>query len=45
MRIIDGSNPMDVTSIHPESYEIACRLLDMYGFGIGDLGSKNLMMF
>ncbi len=42
MRIIDGSNPMDVTSIHPESYEIACRLLDMYGFGIGDLGSKKL---
>ena len=42
MRIIDGTNPMDVTSIHPESYGTASKLLDMYGFGINDLGSKKL---
>ena len=42
MRIIDGTNPMDVTSIHPESYGTASKLLDMYGFGINDLGSKRL---
>ena len=33
---------MDVTSIHPESYGTASKLLDMYGFGINDLGSKKL---
>ena len=42
MRIIDGTNPMDVTSIHPESYGTASKLLDMYGFCINDLGSKKL---
>ena len=42
MRIIAGTNPMDVTSIHPESYGTASKLLDMYGFGINDLGSKKL---
>ena len=42
MRIIDGSNPMDVTSIHPESYNISLKLLNMYEFNVTDLGSKKL---
>ncbi len=42
MRIIDGNNPMDITSIHPESYDISLKLLNMYGFGVNDLGSKKL---
>lgn len=43
MRVIDGDNPMDVTPIHPESYEIACRLLGMLGFSINDIGNSNLV--
>ncbi|MGN1312342.1 MAG: Tex family protein [Bacilli bacterium] len=42
MRIIDGDNPMDVTSIHPESYDISLKLLNTYGFDINDIGSKKL---
>ena len=42
MRIIDGDNPMDVTSIHPESYDISLKLLNIYGFDINDIGSKKL---
>ncbi len=42
MRIIDGDNPMDVTSIHPESYGVASKLLDMFGLNTNDFGSKRL---
>ncbi len=42
MRIINGDNPMDVTSIHPESYDIANNLLKLLGFGINDLGDSKL---
>ena len=42
MRIVDGDNPMDVTSIHPESYDISLKLLNTYGFDINDIGSKKL---
>ncbi|MEE0919347.1 MAG: Tex family protein, partial [Lachnospiraceae bacterium] len=28
MRISDGDNPLDATSVHPESYEAALKLLD-----------------
>ncbi len=42
MRVIDGDNPMDVTPIHPESYNITMKLLDMLGFGIKDFGSDKL---
>lgn len=43
MRVIDGDNPMDVTSIHPESYDIANKLLESLGFTISDIGSNNLI--
>ena len=33
---------MDVTSIHPESYNISLKLLNMYEFNVTDLGSKKL---
>lgn len=29
LRIPDGSNPLDNTAVHPESYEIASRLIDI----------------
>jgi len=37
MRIIDGKNPLDRTSIHPESYDAAKKLLDIMGFNLRNL--------
>ena len=42
MRMIDGKNPLDRTSIHPESYDAAKKLLDIMGFSINDIGSEKL---
>ena len=42
MRVIDGDNIMDVTSIHPESYSITLKLLEKLGYGIKDIGSEEL---
>ena len=43
MRVIDGDNPMDITPIHPESYNITLKLLDKLGFSIKDFGKENLI--
>ncbi len=32
LRIADGSNPLDATSVHPESYAAATKLLEKLGF-------------
>ena len=37
MRIIDGENPLDATSVHPESYEAAMKLLDKLGLTMDDV--------
>ena len=37
MRITDGSNPLDATSVHPESYEAAEKLLDKLGLTMEDV--------
>ena len=37
MRISDGKNPLDQTSVHPESYEAATELLHMLGFDLADI--------
>ena len=42
LRINDGSEPFDKTSIHPESYDVAKSLLDYLGFTKEDLGKKEL---
>lgn len=42
MRVIDGDNPMDVTPIHPESYDVANNLLKKLGYDIKDIGSIEL---
>ncbi|HDC5286416.1 TPA: RNA-binding transcriptional accessory protein [Staphylococcus aureus] len=42
LRIVDGSEPLDNTSIHPESYKVTYQLLDKLGFGGNDLGSDVL---
>jgi len=40
MRIFDGKNPLEVTSVHPESYEVAEKLLVSVGFKTKDLLNK-----
>lgn len=40
MRIFDGKNPLEVTSVHPESYEVAENLLELIGYKIKDLLDK-----
>ena len=42
MRILDGSNPLDKTSIHPESYIETLKLLDSIGCTINDIGTDKL---
>ncbi|HEA6099971.1 TPA: RNA-binding transcriptional accessory protein [Staphylococcus aureus] len=42
LRIVDGSESLDNTSIHPESYKVTYQLLDKLGFGGNDLGSDAL---
>ena len=37
MRIIDGDNPLDATSVHPESYEAAGQLLEKLGLTMEDV--------
>ncbi len=37
MRIPDGENPLDATSVHPESYEAAMKLLDKLGLTMEDV--------
>ena len=43
LRILDGDNPLDKTSIHPESYDKTIKLLNYLGFNINDLGSSELI--
>ena len=42
LRIVDGVEPLDNTSIHPESYEATYALLDSVGMTSADLGSDQL---
>ena len=40
LRIIDGDNPLEITAVHPESYEATEKLLDKIGFKKEDLKNK-----
>ena len=40
LRITDGKNPLDNTSVHPESYNIAEKILESIGFSSKDLKEK-----
>ena len=42
LRISDGENPLDKTAVHPETYEIAEKLLKKLGYTIEDLRSGTL---
>ena len=43
LRITNGSNPLDKTGIHPESYDETIKLLNSLGFTINDLGKEELV--
>ena len=40
LRILDGDNPLEVTAVHPESYEATEKLLETIGFDKKDLKDK-----
>ena len=42
MRITGGSNPLDSTSVHPESYNIATALIDRLGYNTDDIVNGRL---
>ena len=42
MRIQNGTNPLDGTSVHPESYEAAEKLLKKQGFSVEDISGGKL---
>lgn len=42
MRIQDAKNPLDGTSVHPESYEAAEKLLEKQGFQTSDINGGKL---
>jgi len=43
LRILDGNNPLEMTGIHPESYEITERLITILGYKIEDLKDKETL--
>ncbi len=40
LRIFDGDNPLEITAVHPESYEATEKLLKNLGFDKKDLNDK-----
>lgn len=42
LRIVDGDNPLDATMIHPESYDVATKILQKAGFQPSDLVPRKL---
>ncbi|MCL2348534.1 MAG: helix-hairpin-helix domain-containing protein [Planctomycetaceae bacterium] len=41
LKIKDGANPFDATWIHPESYDVAAKILQKFGFSDDDLRSND----
>ena len=42
LRITEGSNVLDVTGIHPESYDVTLKLLDNLGLSLSEIGSSHM---
>jgi uncharacterized protein len=40
LRILDSDNPLDKTPIHPESYDLARRVLEYFELEASEIGSK-----
>lgn len=41
IRIFDGKNPLEITAVHPESYDVAEKLLKKIGYDKNDLVDKD----
>lgn len=41
IRIFDGKNPLEITAVHPESYEVARELLTKLGYSVENLREKS----
>ena len=44
LRIMDGKNAIEMTAVHPESYEVAEKLLESIGFKSEDLRDKEKVL-
>lgn len=44
VKIDNPQHPLDNTTIHPESYDAAVKLLDKLGYTLADIGSNNLKL-
>ena len=42
LRILDGENILDNTSVHPESYNAARKLLSLFGYKLSDIANGGL---
>ena len=42
LRITEGSNILDSTGIHPESYDVTMRLLELLHLSISDIGTSHI---
>ena len=45
LRITDGDNILDNTSVHPESYDFAKELIEKMGYTLEDVKKKRLTKF
>ena len=41
IRVFDGKNPLEITAVHPESYDVAEKLLKKIGYDKSDLVNKD----
>ena len=42
LRIIDGDEALDTTAIHPESYNVALKLLEKLNLNLSDIGTEKM---
>ena len=42
LRVMESKEPLDNTSVHPESYEVAGKLIEILGYTKEDLRNRNL---
>ena len=45
IRIPDGTNPLENTAVHPESYKPSEKLLELLGFNVADLKDKDNLIY
>ncbi len=43
IRIFNGKNPLEVTAVHPESYDVAEKLLTKLGYTVDSLKDKSIL--